>query len=447
MVGNIEVTSIELIKPSSPTPRASRDHKLSFLDQLSPSTLIPVLFYQNSSPCFDQAEISQHLKHSLSEILTKFYPLAGKINGNLSVDCDDLGALFIEARVRAHLSQAIQTTEDPNQFLPLEPYEALGKNDLPLAIKISFFECGGIAIGVCMSQKIADVLSCATFMNAWAATCRAKGDEIVQPDFKLGCRLFPPANSPISSIDFVSGEKKETLLTKRFVFDKKKLAALKKFASSVTSASSVKDPTLVEAVTAFILKHFILLTQAKENRKTNFLAFQAVNLRSRMNLPSDRLAFGNFPIATPALMAVSDTDDNDKEYCDDLVGHLRNATRIINNDYIKILQSGVPFLDILKAAGEQLGKEPMAYCFFTNLCSFPVYGVDYGFGKPISVRIKAPPIKNSVILMSTNSGDGIEAWITMVEDEMAMLPDELLSLATIDVSSFQAKLRSIFSMS
>ena len=37
MVGNIEVTSIELIKPSSPIPRASRDHRLSILDQLSPS--------------------------------------------------------------------------------------------------------------------------------------------------------------------------------------------------------------------------------------------------------------------------------------------------------------------------------------------------------------------------------------------------------------------------
>ncbi|XP_027082310.1 stemmadenine O-acetyltransferase-like [Coffea arabica] len=340
-MGNIEVTSIELIKPSSPTPRASRDHKLSFLDQLSPSTLIPsVLFYQNSSPCFDQAEISQHLKHSLSEILTKLYPLAGKINGNLSVDCDDLGALFIEARV------------------------------------------------VLISHR---------------------GKERNSSDQKVCVR-------------------------------QEKLAAGKKFASSVASTGSVKDPTLVEAITAFILKHFILVTQAKENRKTNFLAFQAVKMRPRMNLPSDRLAFGNFSIATPALMTVSDTDDNDKEYCDDLVGHLRNATRIINNDYIKILQSGVPFLDILKAAGEQLGKEPMAYCFFTNLCSFPEYGVDYGFGKPISVRIKAPPIKNSVILMSTNSGDGIEAWITMVEDEMAMLPDELLSLATIDVASFQAKL-------
>ena len=103
-------------------------------------------------------------------------------------------------------------------------------------------------------------------MNAWAATCCGKGDEIVQPDFELGCRLFPPTNSPISSIEFVSGEKKETLLTKRFVFDKKKLAAVKKFASSVASTGSVKDPTLVEAITAFILKHFILVTQAKENR-------------------------------------------------------------------------------------------------------------------------------------------------------------------------------------
>lgn len=432
MVGNKDVISKEWIKPSSSTPHASRDLKLSFLDQIAPSTFVPlILFYQNESlfsSSMDHANRSQHLKQSLSEVLTKFYPLAGRINGNLSVDCNDSGALFIEARIHAPLSRAIQntTTEDSDQYLPLE-FDCYASNySLPLAVQISFFECGGIAVGVCISHKLVDGMSFVTFMDAWAATCRGKADKIVQPNFELGGSHFPPTNFQLPALcNFTPSGERGTFVAKRFVFNKERLAALKQAASS---GSSVKDPTSVEAVSAFIWKHFISAAKANVDRKKDFLAFHIVNLRQRMSLPCDRFAFGNFVTGAIALLTSSDQDDHDEEYFDDLVGHLRTAIRKIDHDYIKQVQSGLPFLNSL----QNIALEQLDCSSFSSWCGFRIYEVDFGWGKPSSVSPGLIPARNSVMLLSASCGDGIEAWITTEKDEMAVLPDELLSLSSLD---------------
>jgi hypothetical protein len=55
----------------------------------------------------------------LSEILTLFYPLAGRyIKDNLSVDCNDEGVELLEAKVDGvDLTQIVQ--QDPNSNLEL----------------------------------------------------------------------------------------------------------------------------------------------------------------------------------------------------------------------------------------------------------------------------------------------------------------------------------------
>ena len=66
---SVEVISKEIIKPSSPTPDHLNHYKLSFNDQLSP----PVSFYapDHSDIKFNIDDISNRLKSSLSEVLTK----------------------------------------------------------------------------------------------------------------------------------------------------------------------------------------------------------------------------------------------------------------------------------------------------------------------------------------------------------------------------------------
>ncbi|KAL3533129.1 hypothetical protein ACH5RR_006650 [Cinchona calisaya] len=438
MATKIEIISKELIKPSSPNPHDSTVHKLSFLDQLNFPTYISLIcFYQNdesSRPCIDHGKRSQLLKQSLSETLATYYPLAGRIKGNFLVDCNDSGALFIEAQVHCRLTQKAIPIEELNRYLPLDPYNQnllVGpnaiSNDVLLAIQLNSFECGGTAIGVCISHKIADAMSLVTFMNTWAAKNRGNNadEEIVRPSFDLGSHLFPPLDEEPSFPPITQSPEKEKFVTKRFVFDKEKLAALKDEASSAFPRShAVENPTRVEAVSAFIWKHYMGISKTK----STLAAVHTVNLRPRMKLPTESFAFGNLAIiATAVLMS----KEEDQEY-HKLVCHLQNAIEKINDDYVKIIQSGLPYLLKSIKEIELIFNPETSYCFFTSWCRFPIYEVNCGWGKPISVCTPALP-GDMVILMNTRCGEGIEAWISMWKNEMALLPDKLLSLDTGDI--------------
>ncbi|KAM7484127.1 hypothetical protein LguiA_000136 [Lonicera macranthoides] len=70
-------------------------------------------------------------------------------------------------------------------------YELDNVGDLLLAIQVNIFECGGIAIGVCILHKFADAVSLIfMFINCWPATAHGESN-IVSPHFELA-NLFDP---------------------------------------------------------------------------------------------------------------------------------------------------------------------------------------------------------------------------------------------------------------
>ncbi|KAK4406406.1 Vinorine synthase [Sesamum angolense] len=224
-----------------------------------------------------------------------------RVHDRSVVDCNDAGAEFIEARVQAPLSDALQEpiVEQLKHFTVDTAAGALPGAAL-VTVKVTFFDCGGIAIGVCVSHKLADGTSIMTFLNAWAAACRGEA-EFLRFSLDLA-NYFPPREFLDYSAVFrklKSNEKKIT--TKRFVFDKEKLEALKQVATS-SSGSNVKNPTRVEVVSAFIWKHFIDMAKSEnpEGKKT-FAASHAVSLRGRTSPPLDlENVFGNCFMSTTA---------------------------------------------------------------------------------------------------------------------------------------------------
>ncbi|XP_059638561.1 stemmadenine O-acetyltransferase-like [Cornus florida] len=236
---NIEVLSRETIKPSSPTPQHLRNHRLSLLDQLSIQIYVPIiLFYED----YDD------LKKPLGECLSRYYPLASTIREDFSVDCNDEGVEYAEARVDCKLCEAMKklTSELLNQLLPFDPYgtNVTGRSELaPVGVKFNIFECGGVAISVCVSHRIADGTSLVTFVNAWAAMFRAStststseaDDQKQQYPIFDAALLFPPKDMPgfkLQTADQTLTSGNEKIVTKRFVFDKFNIIALKQHATS-----------------------------------------------------------------------------------------------------------------------------------------------------------------------------------------------------------------------
>ncbi|ERN03030.1 hypothetical protein AMTR_s00181p00015760 [Amborella trichopoda] len=58
---------------------------------------------------------------------------------------------------------------------------------------------------------------------------------------------------------------------------------------------------------------------------------------------------------------------------------------------------------------------------FTSWCRLGIYEMDFGWGRPEWVAMNFRFYKNIVVLMDTKSGDGIEAWISLPETEIARL--------------------------
>ena len=65
--------------------------------------------------------------------------------------------------------------------------------------------------------------------------------------------------------------------------------------------------------------------------------------------------------------------------------------------------------------------------------------IDFGWGKPFWVGIMGkvgPAFRNLIIFSETPWGDGIEAWVTLEEKEMAVLENdpEFLACASLNPS-------------
>ena len=57
---------------------------------------------------------------------------------------------------------------------------------------------------------------------------------------------------------------------------------------------------------------------------------------------------------------------------------------------------------------------------FISWVNFQLYGADFGWGKPIWVSTAALLFKNVVIFIETSVGSGLEAWVTMDEQDMTI---------------------------
>ncbi|KAK8659516.1 hypothetical protein V6N13_029716 [Hibiscus sabdariffa] len=194
---HVQVVSEEIVKPSSSTPDRLRRYQLSFIDQLSPSRYNSFIYFypEKCNTDGDKIMISDRLKQSISDALTYFYPLAGRMmEDQLFVDCNDEGIPFVEARVKCQLSDVLNIPI-PKELNKLLPFEIDGQHKALLGIQFNVFDCSGIGIGVCASHKIGDALPFFSFVKLWAAIARGE-KKLIAPEFE-SASLFPPQDLSI----------------------------------------------------------------------------------------------------------------------------------------------------------------------------------------------------------------------------------------------------------
>ncbi|KAJ6719226.1 N-BENZOYLTRANSFERASE PROTEIN putative-RELATED [Salix purpurea] len=261
---NVEIVAREVIKPSSPTLNHLRKFNLGLLDLPAPVSYEPLVFLYSN--------FRQQLTGSKT---------VSRLNATIS------GAVFVESRVSCLLSKFLEKPDAEllGKFIPVgtESPEALAGS--LVLVQANLFACGGLAIGACISHKVADPV---TFIKAWAAAAFASVDDSTALPFFNAPPVSPPRNSSPTkpaAVDLTS----DKCVTKRVVFDASKIAALQAKAAS----ESVTCPTRVEAVTALIWKCAMNASRSNSEHLRYSILSQSVDLRKRMAPPMPENTIGN----------------------------------------------------------------------------------------------------------------------------------------------------------
>ncbi|KAL5766439.1 hypothetical protein ACOSP7_017056 [Xanthoceras sorbifolium] len=383
---DVEVISREIIKPTS---TSLHDH-------------------------YKFSDISNRLKTSLSLVLNHYYPLVGIVQENF-IDCKNGGVLVLEAQVvNCQLSEIVQNP-NPDKFVAkFLPYDV---NNLVLAIQVNYFNCGGIAIGVRMSHKVADGSSITTFIKNWAKTARDNIENVCP-------KIVGTTLESVSAL---------------FVFTDSKLSALKeKYVVTSSSAESSRTyPSRYKTLSSFIMRRFMTSTEIKKKEpKRRYTLCSPVN---KCKIVDSQLADDSFGNIIGAAIISIDSSENDIKveegsYDHGLVNKLTRAISKINKDSMKKVQDGkLDGLLVWEGVDENTWKREVVNFVCTSFCRFPIYEADFGWGRPAWVSSGDIAWQEyTTILMDTKNGNGIEAWVYLTEEDMAKFErdKELLTYAS-----------------
>ncbi|XP_009371380.2 BAHD acyltransferase At5g47980-like [Pyrus x bretschneideri] len=431
----VEILHKETIKPSSPTPHHLKTCSLSGYDQLTPEIYVPlILFYPNGG---DEASIDHHalfadrfglLKRSLSEALTHFYPFAGEFVFNVSISCSDHGAGLIEAQVNCPISKILDKPDFQilGQLIPTSIDSKQAETGHLLLVQVSSFKCGGLAIGMSISHKVADASTLSAFIKSWTAialgSAGATDHAVPSPEFGIAATIFPPQdilNSQQGTTEFPPDKG----IGKRFVFDASKIAALKSKAASAT----VPNPTRVEVVSALIWKCAMEASRSNLGFTKPSVWSQVVNMRKRSGKTLMENILGNFSWYFAAMSTESEVD------LEILVAKFRKGIEEYKEKYPNSVGCE-DALQSVKEHGNILINDSIVTYSCSSWCRFPFYETNFGWGQPSWVSICSSEFKNTIILMDTSDGFGVEALLTFTEEDMAIIErhEDLLAYASVN---------------
>ncbi|KAK8928189.1 Salutaridinol 7-O-acetyltransferase [Platanthera zijinensis] len=182
-------------------------------------------------------------------------------------------------------------------------------------------------------------------------------------------------------------------------------------------------PTRVEAVTGLFWRA-IIRARPGVGAAGEGLATHMVDLRKKMTAaPVAETMLGNFSI--PVMLPEEDGSWKN------LTLGLRRAVTELDDEKMREAR-GPRRLEFAVKSQRQMTRLPTR-CVFSSWCRFPVYGVDFGWGKPAWVAFGGSIMKHSVVIVDRKGGDGVEAWVSLEQDEMGRLvsDEELLSRVSL----------------
>ncbi|KAJ0672715.1 putative deacetylvindoline O-acetyltransferase [Helianthus annuus] len=431
------IISRDIIKPANPTPSHLQTYNLSEHDLLIGKLYLPMLlFYPNKDSCSLTAQDKTRvLKNSLSQSLTKYYPFAGRLPTLKTpyVDCNDKGVVFLEARSEAKLEEFQLGMAQDENLDNLFPDDMVCNNSPHstnlVGIQLNHFACGGVGLAISMSHLVGDGCTLGSFVNHWASVARygsADHKEVLplNPHFIH----VPRTDSSEAPVMNQQNAGLSTPVTRKFFFPNSKLNDLKKLVTSATN----DIPTRVEVLTSLLYKTAVAAATTNSGCfKPSYLMIPA-NIRRRLPEKLPQTAVGNFV----SRMMVPTTHACETSLSM-LVREIKKQKSQLEG--VKSMQQSTENYKLLmsKLENDDQDLKTLIRRTYTrnSLCGFPFNKVDFGWGKPMATAIAFRSARqNSLVLIDSAYGDGIEAHVTLEIQDMEVFQNdkELLSFCQIN---------------
>ncbi|XP_065872025.1 BAHD acyltransferase DCR [Euphorbia lathyris] len=425
-------------------------HHKSSMDDLKLSVSdLPMLscHYIQKGALFSRPPISidsllSILKRSLSQTLSQFPPLAGRLrtdsDGYIYITCNDAGVDFFHASA-THLSvrdiiSPLHVPDSVKSFFAFDRTVSYRGHFMPiLAVQVTEL-ADGVFIGCSCNHSVTDGTSFWNFFNTFAELSRGVNKISKQPDFTRNSVLISPAVLPLpAGGPKVTFNENEPLSERIFSFSREAILKIKAKANNKkwiensgigsavelmgkqsndtylnhnngnmmtailetlfktaakpqemetngVSAVAIQAAAEISSFQSLCALLWRAVTRARKLNPTKTTTFRmAVNCRTRLNPKLDPLYFGNAIQSIPTYASAGDVTSRDLRWCAEQL----NKNVVAHND-----TTVRRFVNDWEANPRcfPLGNFDGASMTMGSSPRFPMYDNDFGWGRPVAVR-------------------------------------------------------------
>lgn len=368
-----------------------------------------LLFYKGS----DFEDMVRKLKDGLGVVLEEFHQLAGKLgkdeDGVFGVEYDDEmdGVEVLEAVADDIGLADLTDAEGTTMLKDLVPYHGIlnleGIQRPLLAVQVTKLR-DGIVLGCAFNHAVLDGTSTWHFMSSWAEICRG-ADTISVPPFldrtkarNTRVKLELPTSQDPHDAPSNGDAKLAPQLTERiFRFSEAAIDKIKSTINENPPSDGLKPFSTFQALSVHIWRHVSHARKLKPEDYTVFTVF--ADCRKRVDPPMPDSYFGNLIQAIFTVTAAGLLEANPPEFGAGLIQSAINAHNAKAIDERNKEWESAPKIFQFKDAGINcvaVGSSPR----------FKVYDVDFGWGKPESVRSGSNNRFDGMVYLYQGKGGG-----------------------------------------
>lgn len=391
----------QLGKPTLVQPAEETEKGPYFLSNLDQNIAVPV----RTIYCFKSEEngnetAGEVIKDALSKVLVHYYPLAGRLavspQGKLIIDCNNEGAVFVEAEAECKMDEIGDATKPDPVTLGKLVYEIPGAKHVleipPLVAQVTKFKCGGFVLGLCMNHCMFDGIGAMEFVNSWGET--ARGLSLNIPPF-LDRTILKSRDPPkiefkhqeFDEIEDISGTGElysEEMEYRSFCFDSKQLEKLK---MKAMEDGVLNKCTTFEALSAFVWRARSKALNMKPDQKTKLLF--AVDGRPKFSPPLPKGYFGNGIVLTNSICPARELVENPLSFG---VGLVQEAIKMVTDSYMR---SAIDYFEVTRARPSLAST-----LLITTWSRLSFHTTDFGWGEPVLSGPVVLPEKEVILFLS-----------------------------------------------